>query len=227
MGRYLEALKKRNITAFISKGNVALNIPEAGISDELSAKIKQNLKAIKAELLSELAADNQPEPSTKDSRDSSPLMAAIRKKRKTAVCPDCGDVVDAQEYPQPSEGWHFIDCPACEFCGTICLDDTTEQADRLQAKLDNQGWALMRSAVLGEPVALVVAPDIQTPEHLAKAMRYTLQEAACLRKAELEMLRKVHEIKQIMGGTVEQMGQVDNKWTSQPNTANKGSFNGK
>jgi hypothetical protein len=54
-------------------------------------------------------------------------------------------------------------------------------------------------------------------------MRYTLQEAACLRDAEPEMLRKVHEIKQIMGGTVEKSKKAAGSY----NTANKGSFNGK
>lgn len=198
MGKYLKSLNKRGITAYLLKGNVVIDFPDDSVQAEMLAKVKNALSAIKAELLAE-----QDDSLDFDTRDNSPLMAAIRAKRKLAVCGTCGEVVEATEYPKPSEGWHFTDCDKCGHLGTVCLSELSEARQQIQAKLDQQGWCLMRSGVLGEPVIIVTASDIQTPKHLGKAVRYTLQEAACLRGSTKDAVEAVQRVKRVFGGEVE------------------------
>lgn len=198
MGRYLEALKKRKIRAFLSGNSLSIDIPEdVDVSPKVLAQIKANSDIIKAELLAEQAEDLGT--SVRQSRDNSPLMAAIRAKRKLATCQQCGEPVEAQEYPQPSEGWHFYDCASCESCGTVCLSETSDQAQRLQAKLDEQGWCLIQSGALGEPVVIRKA-GVNKPEHLSRRISYTLNECALLDK---DSLPEVHRLKRQFGGKVE------------------------
>lgn len=193
---FTDGLRQMGMYAQIVNGRLNIG-PSNLITDKIIKIAKENRDSIIAELLAEQGED--PGTSVRQSRDSSRLMAAIRAKAKLATCQQCGELVEAQEYPQPSEGWHFYDCESCESCGTVCLSEASDQAQRLQAKLDAQGWCLIRSEVLGEPVVIRKA-GIKPPEHLDRCISYTLNECALLSS---DSVAEVHRLKRQFGGKLQ------------------------
>jgi hypothetical protein len=199
MGQYLDSLKKRNITAYLLKGVLTMNIPD-GVDESLMAKIKKAAPQIKAELLADDLDDRKPNSS--EARESTPLMSAIRAKRKSIACPNCQEVTEAIEYEQPSEGWHYTQCAECGYLGTVCISGMSDQAIEIQKKLDGQGWCIIRSNTLNEPVVVSKAEGIPLPAHLKRCIVYTLSECAILNK---ELLSQTHKAKRNHGGTVEKL----------------------
>lgn len=199
MGKYLDALKDRNITAYLlgSKQVLTMNIPD-GTPEDLMAKIRKAAPKIKAELLA-LELD-QTNPNSSDARESTPLMQAIRHRRKLATCKACGEPVEAIEYEQPSEGYHHYECLVCEYVGVVCLSEQSDQATQMQSALDTKGYCLIRSSVLKEVVVITKSDSIPLPKELRKLVSYTLGECSLIAK---DTLPQTHRIKKQFNGKIE------------------------
>jgi len=83
--------------------------------------------------------------------------------------------------------------------------DYRAEAEKAQRLLREQGWCVVWSRVLGEPVVWVRDAKVVIPARWQNAVKYTLAELEALTrppKPDPEGLRKLHEAKRVFGGEI-------------------------
>lgn len=83
--------------------------------------------------------------------------------------------------------------------------DYKAEAEKAQELLREQGWCVVWSRVLGEPVVWVRDGKVAIPERWKDAVKYHLRELEALTrppKPGPEELRKLHQAKRLFGGEI-------------------------
>ncbi len=85
---------------------------------------------------------------------------------------------------------------ACE----MCEGDNAPVFKQMQ---NNGGWVIINSRVLGESIVIIRDASVPVTTEQRGLVRYAVAEVVLLQHAKEENLKQLHEIKKIIGGTIE------------------------
>ena len=87
----------------------------------------------------------------------------------------------------------------------------SDQASRLACLLSTQGYAGIRSAIVGDIVVIVRDDTAAVPDKWSGRARFTLDELSLITGSSPDAVKQIHEVKRMFGGKVVPMDESDSR----------------